>query len=249
MALFEESNPYAPPVRYSPPPQTEFITTQSTAITYREYWHLANNIVEYVFGIIFKTLRLKLPVNYAFGRELIVVDPGAIPETARISFSKWAGQALECGLSHELCYTIASLGPMEGYAAIFSDASRTMFMSVIYAHTWEPATVEMTRVSFGTLMNDQSFLVTSRDKPQLNNPPNIIVQRRINADLPELLSIHQQRLATYPSKPVRFNTTDELERFLREHERKSNDFQLERGVYQLAPTQLVESLRAKYPAT
>lgn len=248
MSPFDQSNPYAPPVKYVQSTLTEFITTRSTAITYGEYWHLSNNIVEYVFGIIFKTLRLKLPVNYAFGRELIVVDPGTVSEGARASFSNWAAQALRCGLTHELCYTIDALGPMEGYAAIFADDSRTIFMSVVYAHTWAPATIEMTRVSFGTLMNDQSFLVTARDKPQLKNPPNIIVQRQLNAELPELLAIHQQRVATYPSKPVRFHSTDELERFLREHERKNNDFHLERGVYQIAPTQLVERLRKQSPA-
>jgi len=213
----------------------KYWVVRTTKLTFQEIRNVSANGFEIAIASALTMLRIPLPALCAFAFDLRELPDDQIPENAHHQIQPWASEAAESQMSFVFCYTLPNIGGADVAAAIFCSAERDVLMSVIYARMQVGATViEKTKAALLSQMNDGNVLITTEAKPELLNPPYLLVERMPGHRLDTLLDKHHQRKADYPSPPWVWRNDEQIKTFCRTYEREISEFYVQRGLYVLA---------------
>ncbi|MDR3639645.1 MAG: hypothetical protein P4L84_37945 [Isosphaeraceae bacterium] len=228
-------NPYAAPTtELGGGTLTEFYRTDSRRFTYGELWRISPNPLAFVIAAVLKTIRVRLPRNFAFAcpQELTLV---AWDDIAPHVIEKWANRLKECdeaGFHRIFCHSLPCHGiTREAVSCVLQTDDRLCMASLNYVRVENMATIkEVSRLTIASRLRDDRRAMTLDYRSYLDPPPDRILQPVVGKSAPEMLRRHRDWIAGIGATAVPLEPKD-LPRIVLERERESVQRMVERGVY------------------
>ncbi len=242
--LVMNDNPYASPKAAAPDSALTYYQPITTKISLREYWRMSKGWGELILGVIFKFLRIRLPLSFAFAdtRHFQRITPEQLSQRAREIIKPLADQALKLDLQYAFSYWLQTVGTIEGAAAAFLPKDGRCFLLIVYVRTWNNVTIdEKTVFAFVSCLTDGNVLATAGAKGDLDTPPHILGEALPGKSMRDVYERHVERLNVTTSQIVAANSAEQLDPLLRNYEEENFAFNVNRGVY--APVSDVEVAR------
>ncbi len=239
-------NPYASPQATAPASLLTYYQPVTTKITLREYWRMSKGWGELILGVIFKFLRIRLPLSFAFADtgQFRRITPEEPTPRARDTTKPLADEALALDLNYAFSYWLETVGTIEGAAAAFLPNDGRCFLLIVYVRTWNNATVDEKAVfAFVSCLTDGNVIATGGSKQDLDSPPHIQGEALLKKSMCEVYERHIERMNDSASQIVLANNADQLEPLLREYEESNFAFNTNRGVYTAVSDAEVARLR------
>lgn len=227
-------NPYATPQAVTPESSLTYYQPMTTRISLREYWRMSKGWGEFVLGIVFKLLRIRLPLTFAFAdtRNFRRITPEELSVRARERIKPMADEALALELQYAFSYWLQTVGTIEGAAAAFLPADGRSFLLVVYVRTWTNVTIdEKVAFAFVSLLSNGQAIVTARTKGDLDTPPHVIGEAMLGTTMRQVYERHVVRINEAPAQIIITESAEQLEPLLRDYEEQNFAFQIDRGVY------------------
>ncbi len=233
----------------------KYLKVDSRKITLREYWNVAPR-TQYLLLILLKLLRIPLKFGSGF-RQMDSVQELEIPEAefsplARARLQPTLEQSLALGFHSPRFYCFATLHgeTQTSFISLLDPQGECGLRLMHTATTPPPPATKVKQKALTVLLSELSDgrpFVTSDQKPQFDNRPEVIVNRMVGAPVAQLVEAHRRKLDEFRSTtpPKTLFTTEALDEVSGRYEKAASDFGIKRGRYVELSAQVVAEEQAK----
>lgn len=226
---------------------TVYYQTDTRKLRYAEYWRMARNPFEFLIASMLKTLRIRLPMAFAFAGPggARRIDPSTVSPEARQEIARIAEPLTGLGMHYLFSYTLQSVGAVESAAACFLSADGEIVAQVIFVRTWTKlASDRKTQFALISQLADGRLLLTSGAKQELDGPKDVYLAESLPGRSPaEVWERHRARLAEQRQSAIMFRDEREVGLLLKQNETRVAEFNIGRGVWMPITPADVERLR------
>lgn len=225
---------------------TDYYTSDSRNLTFREYWNVSPNIFVFLLGAALKILRVKLPSELAvrYPEGITRIDNSEIPEFALRVAETYQQDLAPLGFESGFWYTIPVIGNVQGYGMCLQSRVPEILCVVNASRSYSREFFnDMSRCVFISQVNDGTILATTNNKPLALSPPEYQTERLLRRPLAEVYHRHRERVREAAAPVTLFHSESDIAAFLLEMEQQSIVFNESRGWYILASDAELERLR------
>lgn len=211
-----------------------YYTTDFKRLSISELWRCADNGAEFVVGLIVKLLRIPVTPNFGIARfdRLACVAAGAVPAAVRDRVAPTLDEAQRLGMTPAFCYTLPTVGSLQGYGWVLYGPESGLIMTIDYASMDVGSTVK-DKVGFGFVssLNDGRCLVTQLRTEELDPPPDCDLLCLPRTSMAEILDEHRHRISRATAGVVPLRDEETLREFVLRREQGVLDHHISRGVF------------------
>jgi hypothetical protein len=217
----------------------------ASKLTLAELWRSCNNVVEFLIATVCKGIGVNVAPAFGMARtdRLVRFACSALPAFARSRMEPLAEEAQSLGLVPAFCFTVPTVGALEGYSRSLRSKDGQIVMGIDYVRiSMNNVANEKATFYFLSQLRDGSYLITSGSKREENAPANQDREHHPGRPMAEVLQRHRERLAEHAMTVQTIDDDEQLERLMFRYEREIMDYQIERGAFVALPENEVQRL-------
>lgn len=233
---------------------SHYYRTDSRQLSFRECWNFTRSWKVFLLWAM-KILRIELPGSMGFPLGVSIreqeIPLEEIPEVCREPMETKVGELEGLGFHSPFYHTLKGMlmlptqDQKQGAAAMLHRSGDAVAIVVHIHHTSGLMRISVTSTAIVSARVDGTLVTTCDVVEQMSKMPGDNVKRLVKAPPAELWRAHQEQL-TGGRKPElirKVKTEEELIQFMDENEKRSFDYQLNRGYYKLMSDREVETMR------
>jgi hypothetical protein len=206
----------------------------ASKLTLAELWRSCNNIVEFLIATVCKLISVNVAPGFGMARtdRLVRIAPRAIPQYARERVEPLAEEAQTLGMTPGFCFTIPTVGALEGYSQALRSGDGRIVMGIDYVRISLNAAVnEKATFCFLSRLGNGRYLVTCGSKREEDEPPNQDREYHRGRPMATVLQRHRERLAEQATPVESVGDDEQLRRLMFQYEREMMDYQIDRRIF------------------
>lgn len=210
-------------------------------LRFRELWMNSPNLLTFIVLCAMKIFHIGLPIasGAALPHVKLLLIETEVPQVVRDKISAAIGECASVDLDNAVWLKSPTIGNVVAYQVIIPTTDDDVVIEGnVFQEFSSAGFVEKIKIAAVSVTVDGNLILTAKQKPDIDYPPQFHFQFANVATLPELLAIHRQRLAVNRSPAIRYHGMANVIETNLAYERFVSDWLLGRGVLRpLTPQQ------------